>query len=483
MVKYSEMPFTKTQKQSIMMTLAILAVLLCFAFLWGVSKSRKRGVIFQRRIVNSLPTVVAFVIILGVSYLHILPGSPIQHRTSPGQLLLSSAAMIQLPLFYSLLLMAVVLFSLVIGFALVLGWIPRKGTPRLSVIWFTPALLILLVDTGFVSSQDGDVATRNGSLHALHDTIFRSLGVGGCGQQPREIFVSDIQSAYQVEPKLLNGPTISQPVPGTDLRRPLMNWLRTDNVPYLDQHYINMVWVEYFGEPLLTQIDQVAPDGTTSNSESSELHFRRQLMSKLRMEFRSHNWSIRHLHELIVSSELYRLSSKQESADFEVAQLPHWVSVFPVRRLTVEQYLACVESATGGSVDFGSGYAAPDASPYQVASRFPWSDSFGGAAMRSLTTSTADRSFSSEAAMFGLVDPGLRSQIMRKDGWLAQSSSENEDVRSFIEQAYRRCFGRRPELVEIAALEATRREFGTAELFAADILWALLNSAECQYLF
>ena len=66
---------------------------------------------------------------------------------------------------------------------------------------------------------------------------------------------------------------------------------------------------------------------------------------------------------------------------------------------------------------------------------------------------------------------------------LAQSSSENEDVRSFIEQAYRRCFGRRPELVEIAALEATRREFGTAELFAADILWALLNSAECQYLF
>lgn len=103
--------------------------------------------------------------------------------------------------------------------------------------------------------------------------------------------------------------------------------------------------------------------------------------------------------------------------------------------------------------------------------------------MRSLTTSTADRSFSSEAAMFGLVDPGLRSQIMRKDGWLAQSSSENEDVRSFIEQAYRRCFGRRPELVEIAALEATRREFGTAELFAADILWALLNSAECQYLF
>ena len=84
-VKYSEMPFTKTQKQSIMMTLAILAVLLCFAFLWGVSKSRKRGVIFQRRIVNSLPTVVAFVIVLGVSYLHILPGSPIQHRTSPGR--------------------------------------------------------------------------------------------------------------------------------------------------------------------------------------------------------------------------------------------------------------------------------------------------------------------------------------------------------------------------------------------------------------
>lgn len=482
-VRYSEVPFTQAQKKAILTTVVVLGGVLCLALVWGFSRTGPQGAGFRRWFVNALPTLAGLAIVAGTSYGHLLPGSPIQNRTSPGQLLVAGAQLMPLPIWPSTLLIIVIVCSLAFVIPLSCRRISVRKIARLSAAWLTPFLLMTLVDTGFVLRQDGDVVNRNGSIHALQHNVFRWLGVGGCGQQPREIYVSDSPSAYHVDAKLLNGPTFAATLPGTDLRKPLMEWLRDPSVPLLDQHFINLLWVEYFGEPLLSQTEYGGEFLGQAVSDSLDRQFRRALMSRLRGEFRSHQWSMRHLHAVILKSRLYSLSSQQMRDESRTTLLPCWFSCFPVRRLGVEQYLACVETATGSPLDFGSGYAPPRASAYQVASRYPFAEAFGSAAMRSLTSSPTDRAFSAEAAMFGLVEPTLRSQIRRADGWLLQSLREKPDIRVFIEHAFLRCFGRLPDVKETEALAAMRQENQSMDEFGSDLLWALLNSAESQFLF
>ncbi len=483
-VTYREVPFTHDQKQSFLTGFLVAPILAGVAIFWGLSRSRQvRN--FRKPLICFSVALFGSCLTAGVSYLHLVPGFSLDHRLSPGQYLLSVSEQLPIPFWISVLILTTLASLLAWGVGALIMRAVGRSFWAAYVCFLTPVLLLLVVDWAFVRNQSGELAGRNGSLHALHQSIFRWVGVGGCEQQPREILVSESPVPSAVAPKLLRGPELAVVAPAADSRHQLVEWLRDPAVPFLAEHYVNMIWTEYFGESLQAAITGEDSEASKGHRESVGQPLRIRLMQTLTGEFRSHNWSMRHLHELVATSELYRLSSDQQnqknSADMAVS-MPEWAHRFPPRRLSAEQYLACVETATGTKLEFGGAYAHREASPYQVASRYPWSDTFGAAAMRVLSTTTIDRAFSSEAAMFGLVEPGLKSQILRKDGWLARSLHEKNDLRLLIEQAYLRCFGRPPEFSEIASLEAMRPENSSVEQFAADIVWAMLNAAEFQYL-
>ncbi len=93
----------------------------------------------------------------------------------------------------------------------------------------------------------------------------------------------------------------------TGRRLALGKWVTSRDNPLTARVAVNHVWLRHFGEPL---VESVFDFGLRAKRPRHA-----ELLDLLAYEFMESGWSFRHLHRLIVTSEVYRLASSSERAD------------------------------------------------------------------------------------------------------------------------------------------------------------------------
>ncbi len=106
---------------------------------------------------------------------------------------------------------------------------------------------------------------------------------------------------------------VSKPFPETSTGRrlALACWITQHDNPLAARVAVNHIWLRHFGAPL---VENVFDFGTRSPQPDLV-----NLLDWLAVELVEHNWSMKHLHQLMVTSNTYRLSSNPPA----VSSTPH----------------------------------------------------------------------------------------------------------------------------------------------------------------
>lgn len=101
----------------------------------------------------------------------------------------------------------------------------------------------------------------------------------------------------------------ARPFPDTSTgrRSALAKWIADAKNPLTARVAVNHVWMRHFGRPLVPTVFEFGRRGTPPTHP--------ELLDWLAVELMEHRWSFKHLHRLIVTSNVYRLSSSAANAD------------------------------------------------------------------------------------------------------------------------------------------------------------------------
>ena len=97
------------------------------------------------------------------------------------------------------------------------------------------------------------------------------------------------------------GPT--HPQSSTGRRLALARWITHRKNPLTARVAVNHLWMRHFGRPLVESVDDFG-----LRSPSPPLN---ELLDYLAVELMEHNWSMKHIHRLIVTSNAYRMASSE----------------------------------------------------------------------------------------------------------------------------------------------------------------------------
>jgi hypothetical protein len=101
----------------------------------------------------------------------------------------------------------------------------------------------------------------------------------------------------------------SKPFPDTSTgrRTALAKWIADAKNPLTARVAVNHVWLRHFGQPLVANVFEFGRRGTPPSHP--------ELLDWLAVELMENKWSFKHLHKLIVTSNVYRLSSSAANAE------------------------------------------------------------------------------------------------------------------------------------------------------------------------
>jgi mono/diheme cytochrome c family protein len=97
------------------------------------------------------------------------------------------------------------------------------------------------------------------------------------------------------------------PKASTGRRTALAGWIASRENPLTARVAVNQVWLRHFGQPLVESIDDFG--------RRAPVPPLKELLDWLAVDLMDHDWSLKHLHRLIVTSQAYRLSTSIEAAE------------------------------------------------------------------------------------------------------------------------------------------------------------------------
>jgi mono/diheme cytochrome c family protein len=100
------------------------------------------------------------------------------------------------------------------------------------------------------------------------------------------------------------------PAVSTGRRTALAKWMTDVKNPLTARVAVNHVWMRHFGQPLVPTIFEFGRRGQPPSHP--------ELLDWLAAEFMDHGWSLKHLHRVLVTSRVYRLSSSAAGAEANV---------------------------------------------------------------------------------------------------------------------------------------------------------------------
>ncbi len=155
---------------------------------------------------------------------------------------------------------------------------------------------------------------------------------GGAVDSPGEIVSPGVLSAAFGSSDRQQ-PTAWNTIPGgpNGRRLALAQWIAAANNPLTARVIVNRIWQQHFGRGLVATPNNFGKMGSRPTNP--------ELLDFLSVWFVDHDWSIKKLHRLIMTSQTYRQSS--EHADFsrlaEIDARNELLAYYPVRRLAAEE--------------------------------------------------------------------------------------------------------------------------------------------------
>jgi mono/diheme cytochrome c family protein len=303
----------------------------------------------------------------------------------------------------------------------------------------------------------------------------------------------------------LGGGPIPEPAieaTSTGRRKALANWIGTKENPLTARVMVNRIWQYHFGRGLVaTPSDLGHRGGMPSHPE---------LLDWLATEFMDNGWSMKKLHKLIMTSSVYRQSSKvsKEAHDHDADNL--YVSHFNRRRLLPEEIRDGMLQSSGVlNLKTGGRPVVPEIAREELYG-------LSGNGMWNVTANVQEHSRRSiymlarrtfRPAMFETFDSpdGIQSCSRRVESntapqsltllnghWtvkesarLAEKLSETADPAEMIQKAWIAVYTRaaRPDEAESAKkfLALQSAELGSSKAAAAELVRVLFNTNEFLY--
>lgn len=278
-----------------------------------------------------------------------------------------------------------------------------------------------------------------------------------------EVMMPDTEVA--VAPKFLNGAELPADSKETDRRKNLADWLTDSSNPYFARAAVNRVWGQLFGKGVVEPIDDF---GIGQPPRSPEL------LDLLAGHFIGNDFSLREMFRAVALSNPYRLSS---GADELSEDRVDWFAQMNVKMLTAEQVYDCIAVATLLDTPQQATPMAFNVSRIGNTSRDAFIQEFKTPAGRN--TEYLGGIPQALTLMNGAVIDGATS--LSTGGLLKSLEAPFFTNEQRVEVLYLATLSRKPRNSEWALLrqyisEDARGQELTEAL--ADILWALLNSAE-----
>jgi hypothetical protein len=283
--------------------------------------------------------------------------------------------------------------------------------------------------------------------------------VAGTGEvrQPR--------SGEVMTPRPLNDQASDDPV---DRRRALARWLTSASNPWLARNIVNRYWGYLLGRGLVNPIDDLRETNPPSNPE---------VLDALAAAFVASGFDLKELLRLILNSQVYQRSALATPENrLDTTFFTHYL----IKRLTAEQLLDAINSATGTTEKFDlkpigtRAIALPDNS-----SKSYFLDTFGRP-LRVLACEcerAADPNLSQALHLMNgdVINRKIADPKGRLARWMSDPKLTDETL---IRSLYLVTFNRPATPEEVTAARSLIVEGPNRSAGAQDLFWGLLNSKE-----
>jgi hypothetical protein len=254
----------------------------------------------------------------------------------------------------------------------------------------------------------------------------------------------------------------------TDRRRALVRWLTVENPRWLARNIVNRYWGYLLGKGLVNPIDDLRETNPASNPD---------LLDALASFFIDTGYDLKALLRLILTSRVYQLSGQTTAMNrLDDTFFTHYT----IKRLTAEQLLDAIDTATGTFEKFAripAGTRAISLPDTSYASFFL--DTFGRPvrAIACECERTSDPNLSQ--ALHLLNGEALNRKLLQADGRLSRMLKDPTLTdETLVCRLYLLTFCRPPNAAEITTAKAILAESPSRAAGAQDLFWALLNSKE-----
>jgi hypothetical protein len=306
--------------------------------------------------------------------------------------------------------------------------------------------------------------------------FFAQIRYKPTGEWKEEIVLFDPEKAA-VSAVFPDG-TPARVLPGQDPREVFADWLISPKNPWFARNIVNRAWSWLLGRGIIHEPDDIRPDNPASQPE---------LLAFLEKELVSARYDLKHVYRLILNSQVYQLSSLPRTTRAEAAAS---FAFYPLRRLDAEVLIDAICQVTGTTEQ----YSSPIPEPFTFIPENQRSIALADASITSAFLETFGRSprdsgRESERNNRPTADQRLHllnsSHIQQK---IQQSPTLRALVppggkpRETIDALYLTILSRFPtdeeEKLAQAYVQATP---GNRAPAVADVVWALINSAEFLY--
>ena len=260
-------------------------------------------------------------------------------------------------------------------------------------------------------------------------------------------------------------------------RKVFADWVVDPSNPLTARVMVNRIWQFHFGRGLVTTPSDFGLNGVPPTHP--------ELLDWLAAEFVEHNWSIKHIHRIILNSKTWQQSSRPNAQALQIDGGTSYLWRFPPRRLAAE-YIRDSILSVSGTLDvtmYGPGFSGFDLIKETVWHYFPKKE-YGPADWRRMIYMTRVRR--EPESVFGAFDcPDgnqvtprrtisttplqalnlLNSQfVMQQAEFLAKRiEASSDDRQTQIKNAFHICVSRAPSVDELAMSNKVIEELGMVQ--------------------
>ncbi len=278
------------------------------------------------------------------------------------------------------------------------------------------------------------------------------------------------RSQLDVKPMGLGGPALDIS-PYEDARQYLVDWMAAPENPFFAKALVNRYWKHFFGRGIVDPEDDLRVTNPPSNPE---------LLNALAKHFLDHRFDLKNLVRTICKSSVYQLSS--EPTEFNRNDQQNFSSFYP-RRLTAEVLYDAVNSVAETPSNFGT---IPQGTTAVQLPDNGFNNYFLEVFGKPEAESACECERSAEANLsqsLHLLNSGdVQGRLQNGQGRAAKFTREMErSDAAKVRELYLAAFAREPRPEESDFILSRVADYQNKQQAWEDVIWAILNAREFQF--